>query len=182
VPVLGTDLVIKGRWWMVLISCDPGVTGALALFFGRGLIGVKDMPFDEIVTEAKGAGIRDLIGGPKVHKKHRLNPHRLAAVLREWSDGHGAVTSGVLMESVGVVDGICAALGIVVEKVDPSVWKRAMGINEVKRMSCVRARLEFPTWASVFTKVADHNRAEAALLGLYGVRRRSAGKSLPASV
>jgi crossover junction endodeoxyribonuclease RuvC len=197
VPVLGTDLVIKGRWWMVLISCDPGVTGALALFFGRGLIGVKDMPFDEIVTEAKGAGIRDLIGGPKVHKKHRLNPHRLAAVLREWSDGHGAtllredvhprggqgaVTSGVLMESVGVVDGVCAALGIVVEKVDPSVWTRAMGINDVKRMSCERARREFPTWASVFTRVADHNRAEAALLGLYGVRRRSAGKSLPASV
>jgi crossover junction endodeoxyribonuclease RuvC len=174
---------------MILIGCDPGVTGALSLFLGRSLINLKDMPSDEIVTEAKGADIRDLIGGPKVHKKHRLNPHRLVALLREWSQGHsavllredvhprggqGAVSSGTLMESVGLVDGICAALGITVEKVDPSVWKRAMGISEVKRMSCERATKEFPSWAGSFRRVSiDHNLAEAALLGLYGIRRRS---------
>jgi crossover junction endodeoxyribonuclease RuvC len=173
---------------MILIGCDPGVTGAVSLFLGRSLIGVKDMPSDEIVTEAKGASIRDLIGGPKEHKKHRLNPYRLAAVLREWSEGHsvillreevhprggqGAVTSGTLMESVGLVDGICAAIGIQIEKVDPSVWKRAMGVNDVKRMSCERATKEFPMWRDMFKRVMDHNRAEAALLGLYGVRHLS---------
>jgi hypothetical protein len=76
---------------MLLIGCDPGVTGALAAFVGRSLISVKDIPSDEIVTEAKGADIRDLIGGPKQHRKTRVNPQRLAAVLREWTQGQGAV-------------------------------------------------------------------------------------------
>jgi hypothetical protein len=171
---------------MILIGCDPGVTGAVSVFLGCSLVGLKDMPSDEIVTEAKGADIRDLIGGPKVHKRHRLNPYKLAAVLREWSQGHsaillredvhprggqGAVTSGTLMESVGVIDGIAATLGIQIEKVDPSVWKRAMGVNDVKKMSCQRAIKEFPLWTDMFKRVSiDHNRAEAALLGLYGVR------------
>jgi hypothetical protein len=173
---------------MILIGCDPGVTGAVSLFLGRSLMGVKDMPSDEIITEAKGADIRDLIGGPKEHKSHRLNPYKLAAVLREWSEGHsvillredvhpwggqGAVTSGTLMESVGVIDGIAAALGFQIEKVDPSVWKRVMGINDVKRMSCQRAIKEFPLWRDTFKRVMDHNRAEAALLGLYGARHLS---------
>lgn len=171
---------------MILIGCDPGVTGGLALFHGRGLMGVKDIPNVEIVTEAKGAAIRDLIGGPKAHKKHRINPHGLAAVLREWTFGHsaillreyvhprggqGAVTSGVLMEAVGIIDGICVAMGIEVKTVDPSTWKRTMGINAKKPMSCERAIKEFPMWAGMFKRVSiDHDRAEAALLGLYGVR------------
>jgi crossover junction endodeoxyribonuclease RuvC len=171
---------------MILIGCDPGVTGALARFLGANLLGIKDIPSDEIVTEAKGAHIRDLIGGPKAHKKHRINAHGLAAVLRDWSEGHsvrlireavhprggqGAVSSGALMEVVGLIDGTCAALGIEVVKVDPSVWKLAMGINDNKTMSCRRAIKEFPMWASMFKRVSvDHDRAEAALLGLYGVR------------
>ena len=173
---------------MILIGCDPGVTGAVSVFLGRSLMGVKDMPADEIITEAKGADIRDLIGGPKEHKSHRLNPYKLAAVLREWGEGHsvillredvhprggqGAVTSGTLMESVGVVDGIAATLGFQIEKVDPSVWKRVMGVNDVKRRSCQRAIKEFPLWRDTFKRVMDHNRAEAALLGLYGVRHLS---------
>jgi crossover junction endodeoxyribonuclease RuvC len=171
---------------MLLIGCDPGVTGALALFHGSGLIGIKDIPSDEIVTEAKGAGIRDLIGGPKVHKKNRINPYKLSALLREWSEGHGvrliredvhprggqgAVSSGALMEAVGLIGGIAVTLGIDIEKVDPSTWKRAMGVSDDKKMSCQRALKEFPMWASMFKRTSmDHDRAEAALLGLYGVR------------
>lgn len=171
---------------MILIGVDPGVTGGLALFLGSTLIGVKDMPNVEIVTETKGAELRDLIGGPKAHRKHRVSLHGLVAVLRDWSTGHsvrmvrervhprggqGAVSSGVLMESVGQIDGVAAALGIPVETVDPTVWKLAMGITDNKAMSCKRATAEFPAWASMFKRTSiDHDRAEAALLGLYGVR------------
>lgn len=172
---------------MILIGCDIGVTGGLAQFLGTNLIDVKDIPNVEIVTDAKGSEIRDLIGGPKVHKKHRLVPHEFAAVLREWTagfssrliredvharGGQGAVSSGALMESVGLVDGICAVLGIQVIKVDPSTWKRAMGLTDDKGMSCQRAMKEFPKWASMFKrKTIDHDKAEAALLGLYAIKR-----------
>jgi hypothetical protein len=174
---------------MILIGCDPGVTGALSLFMGRCLVNVKDMPSDELVTETAGAEIRDLIGGPKQKKRRRLNAIRLAWMLREWSEGHGAVlireavhprggqgavSSGALMETVGLIDGICAATGIQVEKVDPSTWKRAMGLSDDKKMSCQRATNEFPSWSTSFKRVSiDHNRAEAVLLGLYGVRHVS---------
>lgn len=170
---------------MILIGCDPGVTGALAVFVGASLMGVKDIPNDQIVTEAKGAGIRDLIGGAKEHKKFRVNPYGLTAVLREWSEGHaarliredlharggqGAVSQAALMEVCGLIDGVCAGLGIVVDKVDPSTWKRAMGLKADKSVSCERAIKEFPVWAGMFNRKKDHDRAEAALLGLYGVR------------
>lgn len=185
-PILGTNLVKDGTHKMLLIGCDPGVTGALALFRCCRLVDVKDIPNDTIITETKGAKIRDIIGGPKQQKKKRVNPYGLAGVLRQWSEGHsitlireavhprggqGAVSSGALMEVVGLIDGVCAALGIQVEKVDPSVWKRAMGVNDDKRNSCTRAALEFPAWSASFKRVSiDHDKAEAALLGLYGVR------------
>jgi len=76
------------------------------------------------------------------------------------------------MEVVGLIDGVCAALGIEVEKVDPSVWKLAMGINDNKILSCKRAINEFPSWKDSFKRTSiDHNRAEAALLGLYGIKQ-----------
>ncbi len=156
------------------------------MFVGTDLIDVKDIPNDEIVTEAKGAAIRDLIGGPKAHKKHRINPHRFVGLLRHWTEGHsarliredvhprggqGAVTSGVLMEAVGLIDGISAALGIQVIKIDPSTWKRAMGLTDKKSMSCERARVLFPRWASSFKRsTVDDDRAEAALIGMYGLK------------
>jgi hypothetical protein len=48
-----------------------------------------------------------------------------------------------------------------------------MGVNDVKRVSCQRAIREFPLWRDTFKRVMDHNLAEAALLGLYGVRHIS---------
>lgn len=171
---------------MILIGCDPGVTGGLALFIGTDLIDVKDIPNLEIITETKGAEIRDLIGGPKATKKHRINPHKLAGLLRDWTEGHsarlvredvhprggqGAVTSGVLMEAVGLIDGVCAVLGIQVDKVDPSTWKRAMGLTDNKPMSCRRAIAMFPRWKTSFKRTSvDHDKAEAALIGMYGLK------------
>ena len=170
---------------MIVIGCDPGVTGALSLFLGGSILQLRDIPNTTTQTEAKGAEIRDLIGGPAVHRSTRINVYALAALLREWSEGHGvrliredvhprggqgAVTSGVLMESVGLIDGAAAALGISIEKVDPSVWKRAMGLTDNKALSCKKAAETFPRWADSFRRRSiDHNRAEAALLGLYGV-------------
>lgn len=171
---------------MLVIGCDPGVTGALSLFCGTAMIDLQDIPNVKIVTEAKGADLRDMIGGPAAHTKFRVNPSALASLLRDWRvqhnvrliremvhprGGQGAVSSGVLMEVVGLIDGVAAALGIEIETVDPSRWKREMGLTDDKKVSCRRAAQEFPKWASSFKRTSiDHDKAEAALLGLYGVR------------
>jgi hypothetical protein len=171
---------------MLVIGCDPGVTGALSLFCGTALLDLRDIPNVKIVTEAKGADLRDLIGGPKEHRKFRVDPIGLAALLRDWRvqhnvrlvrekvhprGGQGAVSSGVLMEVVGIIDGVAAALGIEVHTVDPTTWKRAMGLTDDKKLSCKRAAQEFPKWKESFKRTSiDDDKAEAALLGLYGVR------------
>jgi hypothetical protein len=171
---------------MILIGCDPGVTGALALFLGDDLMAVVDMPSDLTITKSKGSEIRDLIGGPVEHKQRRINPVRLTDLLRPWiidntvivvrekvqpRGGQGAVSSGTLMETAGLVDGVCVALGATVLLAEPARWKRVMGLNNDKKVSCKCAIKEFPRLKHEFRRTSiDHNKAEAALLGLYGIR------------
>lgn len=170
----------------IVIGIDPGLTGALSKFANGQLTDIKDIP--SVVTERpnKGADIRDLIGGKKSHKHTEIDKPALAALLRNWVQNfsativrervhtmprQGVVSSGRLMEVVGLIDGVAAALGIPVEPVEPEVWKRMTGCPTDKKEACRFAAKVFPAWAGHFKRTSiDHNRAESALIGLYGVR------------
>lgn len=170
-----------------MVGIDPGLTGAMARFVNGRLTDIADIP--NIVTQKprKGANIRDLFGGGKATSNHTaIDKPALITLLREWvgnfsttfcrEDVHtmprqGVVSSGKLMEVVGALDMAAAALGVPVHKVEPELWKRLMGCPTDKGEACLYAQTVFPEWASTFKrKSIDHNRAEAALIGLYGVR------------
>jgi hypothetical protein len=54
--------------------------------------------------------------------------------------------------------------------INESLAKRALGLNNDGETSRVRAIETWPDHADLFARKKDDNRAEAALLGLYGLR------------
>jgi crossover junction endodeoxyribonuclease RuvC len=171
---------------MLTIGIDPGsASGALALFIGRMLQDVKDIPLLEFHKESKGSDLRDLIGGPKEHVHHQLNAPALADILRTWTVGHsaevfcekvgvrygqGIVSTGRFMTGAGIIKGVCAALALPFEEIDPIDWKRELGVTSDKDTSRALATKLFPSWAATFKRAKDEHRAEAALIGWYGVQ------------
>jgi crossover junction endodeoxyribonuclease RuvC len=63
-----------------------------------------------------------------------------------------------------------SALAIPVRHVSPAKWKTALGLNSDGETSRARAIETWPAEAKLFARKRDHSRAEAALLGMYGLR------------
>jgi len=173
----------------LVLGVDIGAGGAFAFLTPDGdLMDVVDMPVDVIQ-----------IGK---HKRSRVSPHRLLALLRgaqgahafleqptyrpmkrrdpqtgETEDAHmGAAGAGAFGESYGaVLMGIVAA-GCAYTEVRPGVWGRAIklhgGKDDARRMA---SRL-FPAHADRFSRQKDDGRADAALIGWWGARELRGGK------
>jgi crossover junction endodeoxyribonuclease RuvC len=153
------------------VGIDPGLTGAVALLRGAELVEVVDMP----VVTPKGRKPRVDVGGlasvlaawaPVEALVERVGPAPGAGVSSMFRFGYGA----------GAIEGVLAGLGIEVVLVAPTVWKPAMRLGSDKGRARAEAQRLFPALASLFDRVRDDGRAEAALLGLYGVRLALAAK------
>jgi crossover junction endodeoxyribonuclease RuvC len=72
----------------------------------------------------------------------------------------------------GAVLGILGALTVPFHLVSPTVWKKHFHLSKDKDASRALALRRFPACAQHFERKKDHNRAEAALLALYGYELR----------
>ena len=70
----------------------------------------------------------------------------------------------------GLIHGILVGLEIPVYPLNPSTWKTVMGLGRDKEASLTMARKEFPKSSQYFTLKRHHDRAEAALMSLYGYK------------
>lgn len=166
----------------LVIGIDPGLTGAMALFTNGVLTDIVDMPIDEHVARRSGAELRDLIGGRKESKRRSINVAALVTRLRTWTDGHSALivkekmstrpnqNNTTLMKLDGILTGVIGGIGIEMQEVEPAKWKLAMGVPADKEKARQAAITLFPAWKGLLNRKMDHNRAEAALIGLYGIR------------
>jgi crossover junction endodeoxyribonuclease RuvC len=89
--------------------------------------------------------------------------------------GEGAVGAFAFGRARGAVEGILAAAGTPVTWIAPAQWKRIVGIPPGHDGAKERARSEairrWPDKASWFSRVKDHGRAEACLIGVAGLLR-----------
>lgn len=152
-----------------VIGIDPGASGAVAILDHEGdLIEVWDIPTVEIKS------------GKTVKK--RISPEMFAAEIRNWQDAHSCYTEKVSAmpgqgvssmfqfgESLGIIRGIMAGMAIPLTLVTPANWKRDMKLPTGKEWSRQRAAQMWPKHAKSFARVKDDGRAEAALLGLWGL-------------
>lgn len=160
-----------------VLGIDPGFTGAIALLDITNdviptLKCVWDMPTYEVPY------------GEKFFRR-QLDIHHLVEMIEGYRSeillacveevgvisGHeGVVGMFRFGYTAGAIAGALSALRIPMFPVKPAVWKSEMNLSSDKKASRELAQKWFPESAKLFTRAKDDGRAEAALLGRYGIR------------
>lgn len=146
---------------MPILAIDPGLSGALACYNDElCALAVVDMP--TIKTKA-----RQHIAEAELVRLIRTFAPNVAVI----EQVHALPKQGVASTfnfglGYGLVRGVLAALEIPVTFLTPPTWRRIAQVQgNDKNASRLRAMQLFPREAHLFSKVRDHGRAEAALIG-----------------
>jgi crossover junction endodeoxyribonuclease RuvC len=89
----------------------------------------------------------------------------------------GIASTSKFMRAAGNIEGVLEALEIPIRLVTATTWKRYFRVGTDKEKSRALALQRFPECADNFSRKKDHNRAEAALLALYGYELRIGQKT-----
>lgn len=152
---------------MVICGVDPGLNGAFAFIDTEdGTLHIEDMPTKEknnkrFVDAARVGAI--------------FNSHFPDCVYLEQvhsSPQMGVASSFSFGRSSGIVLGAAGASGLPVEEIPPSLWKPRMGCTADKRQTVARADQLMPACGALWKLVKHTDRAEAALIALYGAVSR----------
>lgn len=158
---------------IVTLGIDPGNYGAIAFFEAGRLYGIDSMP---IVKRKVGKGTRvemcveSFAANMRIHSPHQ-------AFLEEVGARPGQGVTGMFSfgRGLGRIEGVLTALGIDIIKVYPQTWTKKMDVWE-KGHSCRIAAKLWPEFTDVFLKGNKQKcsgRADAALIGLFGLKHRS---------
>lgn len=147
-----------------VVGIDPGASGALAFLFAEhsNTVSAEDMPLADGKVCAATLAERLRIMKPDV------------AFLEYAASrpGQGAPATFNFGVSFGVAKAVVLALGIPLHIVTPKVWKGHFGLKGPdKEKSRALALQTWPSRAELFARKKDENRAEAALIALYGMHR-----------
>lgn len=157
---------------MHVIGIDPGLFGAIAVLSSNGtLLVIHDMP---VFAVTKRIGGKDRV-------RHHVNVHEVGTILRPFVGqraivelvnalpNNGAVQAFQFGFATGAIHGAAGALGMRLETVRPQEWKKHFGLPADKSAARQFATRRWPSFAEKFKRVADDDRAEAALIGLYAI-------------
>lgn len=158
---------------MIILGVDPGLSGALAFFdTDAGQFTIHDMPVNRLSRNGKARNELDLYEIARLIDAAKVDT---AYVERVGSmPGQGVASSFAFGKSAGAVLGIIAAYFIPVTEVSPVTWKRAIGIGSGSGKDASRALISrlYPDQSAAFRRVKDSDRAEAALIALWGFQQR----------
>jgi crossover junction endodeoxyribonuclease RuvC len=146
----------------VLLACDPGKTGAVAIFEDGKLRTVFDADGD--LAEPFARELLDYLDF-----RYRVN-----VVIEKVNGvpGQSGPASFNFGAGYGELLGICRGLAVVPHLVTPATWKWKMGLRgTAKSASLDLARKRWPRM-DLFKRAKDEGRAEAALLGAYWLKEQ----------
>ena len=147
-----------------ILGIDPGLAGGLAIVDATAprLIDAVDIPI--IGTAAKTRV--DVLGIRIWIEAHRPIDH--AVIERAGVMPRQGISSGFKYgRAVGAIEALIALLEIPLTIVEPSVWKRRLGlIGGDKETSRQRALQLFPAAHALLALKKHHGRGEAALIAL----------------
>ena len=143
----------------LILGIDPGKSGAFALLDTEDMqVSTYDMPG---TLEEKRALI-SVIGKVKCCWLERPFFPRMIGI-------KNAVTIAV---AYGELKACLFFAGVPTFEVDPSAWKKTMRLSTDKNASRALASQYFPDASDQWARVKDDGRAEAALIALYGWRKK----------
>ena len=140
----------------MIAAIDPGVTGAIAMFYKDGqLAAIHDMPLGRHIgwkhNIASAAAVRDLLESCTTVVVETIQPR----------PGNGMAAVAASAASWGVLLG--AAPAATVRLVAPQTWTTALGVGSDKNVHRQAAKSLFGgDW---FDRKKDDGRADAALIG-----------------
>ena len=89
---------------------------------------------------------------------------------------NGSIAGFQLGQAAGQIEGVLAALGVTIHLIPSKSWKRHWGapaakMTDAQRKEWARQRALqlWPGLAASMARKKDHGRAEAALIGSYGI-------------
>ena len=145
----------------MIISIDPGKTGAIAIVDGPLLLDVCDMPICEKEIDAVSLGnIINMFA--LTYQCDRMMVERVSARPKQ-----GVVSTFNFGVSFGIIKGVAGAFGIDTNYVTPQKWKKDLNLTSDKDHSRMLARELWPDFTDRFSRKKDDGRAEAALIGYW---------------
>lgn len=174
---------------MIVISIDPGLTGACSVLDRNGLRAVFDLPTMPIPGVGPTAMIQRKVDGNALKKLLLQNcpagePVRavIEAVGVMGGKNNAVQTQGSLMRSLGAIETVLEMLGVAPVYVAPQTWKRHYGLiesagtftekstqSQTKAKAMAKARTLYPNCKDI-ARAKDHNRAESLLLGHFALQ------------
>lgn len=153
-----------------IIGIDVGLDGAIAVFNDGKLVSVHDMP--TLTTDSNKKAQRQIAAGDLTYLICQFEPIAHAYVEKPASrPGQSVVAMFGFGRSLGVVQGVLAAMMVPVTYVAPATWIKAIGKPAGKDASRHRAMELFPEQVDLFQRVKDDGRAEAALIATWGIQK-----------
>jgi crossover junction endodeoxyribonuclease RuvC len=155
----------------MIAGCDPGLTGALFFIDPRNPVTGEaiDMPVHLLTRGGNAKRELDIAGLVGILAARR--PSHVFVELVGAMPGQGVSSVFAFGKGYGIVLGILGAHGIPVTLVTPGIWKRSLGVLKAKDAARARASQLLPQCADQWPLKKHHGRAEAALLGLFGLRQ-----------
>lgn len=144
----------------MIAAVDPGARGAIVWLSRDGhLIDVQDMPTVDVRGKLRvsAQGVADLL-------KSRV-PDMLVVEGVGAMPGNGSSSMFNFGYSAGLIEGVAAGMGVPLQIVRASEWKKKAGVPADKGAARQMAIRLWPGAADVFKRVKDDGRAEAALMG-----------------
>ena len=149
---------------LIVLGIDPGLTGAIACVRPHEVLICHDMPIEV------GTGKRRRVSAPAlVHLMtsliERFQPHAVAIEQVSARPDQGVASMFAFGRSLGVLEGVVAALGLEVTYHSPAAWKRRYGLTgRPKDASRAKALELYPKAVPWLARKKDHGRADAILL------------------
>ena len=150
---------------MLIYGCDPGFTGAIALYWtDTGKLEVHDMP---VMQNPKGKAIINLHSLLDVLKNEADEKCMCLLELVQSRPGQNSSAVFRFGQGFGQLQMAVAANKLPVQYVTPAKWKKFFGLSKDKNASRAMAMDRFPKQAELFKLAKFDGRAEATLLCLY---------------
>lgn len=158
-----------------VIGCDPGRTGALAFLCGGAVLDVIDVPLIPDNSQVQVDGKRLCAWIEKHLPIHLAVIENVQPMRGKGNDSQGMPAGNAFRFGfiAGELRMAFKCYGIDIELVTPGQWKRYFELikqeKEASRQKAVQLRQEATPW---LMRKGDHNRAEAVLIGLFGMEQR----------
>jgi len=153
---------------MILMSIDPGLSGAIAVFIDDVLIDIVDTPTHELTRNNKTKRQISASALASIFTQH--HPDHVVVEKVTAMPGNGATSMFSFGRSFGLIEGIVGAYELPATYVMPAVWTKGIGRGLGKDASRARACELYPAHQQKFARVKDDGRADAVLIGAWWLK------------